>query len=44
MNPIIEPLKRLYDSNQVTETKIMELYRKGTLTEKDKNYILGKEE
>ena len=44
MKPIIESLKRLYDSKEITEAKIIELCQKGTINEKDKNYILGKEE
>ena len=44
MNLLVESLKRLYDSKQITEEKINELYQKGTINERDKNYILGKEE
>ena len=40
MKPLVESLKRLYDSKQITVTKILELYRKGTITENEKDYIL----
>ena len=39
----VESLKRLYDGKQITETKILELYRNGKINETDKIYILGKE-
>lgn len=43
MKPLVESLKRLYDGKQITETKILELYRNGKINETDKIYILGKE-
>lgn len=44
MNPLVESLRRLYNNEEVSEEKILELVSKGTIDEKDKNYILGKEE
>lgn len=40
---LVESLKRLYLNYKVTEEPVIELYKKGTITEKDMNYILGKE-
>lgn len=36
----IESLKRLYKDNKINAEKINELVKKGTITEKDKDYIL----
>lgn len=38
----IESLKRLYRDQKVTAEKIDNLVKNGTITEKDKNYILEK--
>lgn len=40
---LVESLKRLYDGKQITEAKILELYKNGKIKETDKIYILGKE-
>lgn len=42
MRPLVESLKRLYDSGKVTKTRIMELFMKGTITKDEKDYILEK--
>jgi hypothetical protein len=44
MNPLVESLRRLYNNKEVDIEKILELVSKGTIDEKEKNYILGKEE
>lgn len=44
MNPLVESLRRLYNNEEVDIEKISELVSKGTIDEKEKNYILGKEE
>ena len=41
---LVESLKRLYIDKKIDEEKINQLVQKGTINEKDKNYILGKEE
>lgn len=43
MKILVESLKRLYDEKKVSEEKIIEMCKKGTINEIDKNYILGKE-
>ena len=43
MNQLIESLKRLYENNKITENKVTEMCKKGTISETDKKYILGKE-
>lgn len=43
MNQFIESLKRLFEVEKVSEEKINNLYKKGTINEIDRNYILGKE-
>ena len=43
MNILVESLKRLYSNYRITEESVVELFNKGTITENDKNYILGKE-
>ena len=43
MNILVESLKRLYSNYRITEESVVELFNKGTITESDKNYILGKE-
>lgn len=42
MNQFVESLKRLYDSQSIKEEKIIELYDKNKITEKEKWYILTK--
>ena len=41
---LIESLKRLYKDNKINEEKLNILVIKGTINEKEKKYILGKEE
>lgn len=41
---LIESLKRLYKDNKINEEKLNLLVIKGTINEKEKKYILGKEE
>lgn len=36
----VESLKRLYQTGNLSEEKIVELYESGKITEKDKMYIL----
>ena len=43
MNQFIESLKRLYESGKITEDKIIDMCNKGTISNEDKKYILGKE-
>lgn len=43
MNILVEPLRRLYLSNRITEDSVVELFNKGTITEEEMKYILGKE-
>ena len=38
----VESLKRLYDNQAINEEKIIELYNKNKITEKEKWYILTK--
>lgn len=42
MSQFVESLKRLYDSQSIKEEKIIELYDKNKITEKEKWYILTK--
>jgi len=44
MRVFIESLKRLYEKQEVSEEKLSELASKGIIDEKEKDYILGKEE
>ena len=44
MKTIVESLKRLYISGEITEDKIIDMCLKGTLDQKEKEYILRKEE
>lgn len=44
MKPIVESLKRLYLSGNLTEQKIIELCVKCTINEIEKDYILGNED
>ena len=41
---LVESIKRLYKDNKISEEKLNELVGKGTISEKEKRYILGKEE
>lgn len=43
MDLIIESFKRLYQSNQINENTLNVLLKKGTISEKDKEYIMRKE-
>ena len=40
---LVESLKRLYSNYRITEESVIELFNKGTITETDMKYILGKE-
>lgn len=40
---LVDSLKRLYENNKITENKVDEMCDKGTISENDKKYILGKE-
>ena len=42
MNQFVESLKRLYQNGMVSETKIIELYNNGKITEDEKRYVLSK--
>lgn len=41
---LVESFKRLYKDKKINEEKLNELVKKGTISEKDKNYILEKED
>lgn len=41
MRQIIESFKRLYEKSILPKEKILELYKDGKISEKEKNYILG---
>ena len=41
---LVESFKRLYKDKKINEEKLSELVKKGTISEKEKNYILGKED
>ena len=43
MDLIIESFKRLYQNGQINESTLLMLIEKGTITENDKKYIIGKE-
>lgn len=43
MDLIIESFKRLYNSGQINDATLLTMLKHGTITEKDKNYITGKE-
>lgn len=44
MSEFIESLQRLYSAKRITDTKITELFENEKITEKELNYILGKED
>lgn len=44
MNEFVESLKRLYKKNKITKSKVIDLCEDKTITEEEKNYILGKED
>lgn len=44
MRQIVESFKRLFSFEKIDELKLNELCEKGTITEDEKQYILGKEE
>jgi hypothetical protein len=44
MNQFVESLRRLFEENRITEEKINELKDKGSITNDERKYILGKEE
>ena len=44
MDLIIESFKRLYIDGQINETTLLMLIEKNTITAKDKEYIMGKED
>lgn len=44
MDLIIESFKRLYMDGQINETTLLMLIKKGTITTKDKEYIMRKED
>jgi hypothetical protein len=41
---LVESLKRLYTSNQIDNAHIINMNKDGVIKDKEKNYILGKEE
>ena len=41
---LVESLKRLFEDNKIDNDKLIQFVEKGTISEKEKNYILGKEE
>lgn len=43
MDLIIESFKRLYQSGQINETILLMMIEKGTITERDKEYIMRKD-
>ena len=43
MSILVESLKRLYLNYRITEESVNEMFNKGTITEEDMKYILGKE-
>lgn len=43
MNILVESLRRLYSNYRITEESVIELFNKGTITENEMKYILGKE-
>lgn len=44
MNLFVESLRRLYEGKQIDEEKINQLKDKGSISEDERKYILGKEE
>lgn len=40
---LVESLKRLYLTYRITEESVIELFNKGSITDEDMKYILGKE-
>lgn len=38
---LVQSLKRLYESKQLKESMIVSLYTKKSITEKERDYILG---
>ena len=43
MDLIVESFRRLYKSGQINENTLNALLEKGTISEKDKEYIMRKE-
>ena len=43
MDLIIESLRRLYQNEQIDENALNALLKKGTISERDKEYIMRKE-
>ena len=41
MSTFVESLKRLYKAGKVTQKKLKELVKKGTITQADYDYIVG---
>ena len=41
---LVESLKRLYEDKKIDNDKLIQLVEKGTISEKEKDYICGKEE
>lgn len=44
MDLILESFKRLYQSGQINQTTLLMMLEKGTITEKDLDYIRKEEE
>lgn len=41
---LVESFKRLYKDKKISEEKLIQLVKNRTISEKEKDYILGKEE
>lgn len=41
MNQFVESMKRLYQNERINEQKVIELFKSGKITEKEKEYILA---
>jgi hypothetical protein len=41
MNQFVESMKRLYQNERINEQKVIELFKNGKITEKEKEYILA---
>ena len=41
MRQLIESLKRLYDNQKINKEKIIDIYKKNTITEEEMKYILN---
>lgn len=41
MRQFVETMWRLFNNEKVNETKIIELYKSGKITEEEKDYILN---